>query len=306
MRPPVATLLLLAGASFSHASSWGCEHVENGLKYDFKELAGKHELSHVEDKFFRKQNTTWQINPCGPLQKTKEDHPKDQCPAGTYVCGLVRYINDKGESNLEEIIPVAGDVDTSHKLDMEVHKFDEDGQTGLQVIYNGGKYGPHEQRAVVKFVCDMGRTGLEGTPVVDGKDGRKERRDEQKDKDEKDPSLKFISYEYHEGVGKEELRLEWRTRLACEEYVRNKGSKESDPSSHWGFFTWVFILVFLSVAAYLIFGSWLNYNRYGARGWDLLPHGDTIRDLPYLVKDFMKRVGSTLQGRSSRGGYSAV
>lgn len=28
---------------------------------------------------------------------------------------------------------------------------------------------------------------------------------------------------------------------------------------------------FLAVAAYLIFGSWLNYNKYGARGYVQLP-----------------------------------
>ena len=35
--------------------------------------------------------------------------------------------------------------------------------------------------------------------------------------------------------------------------------------------------VFLATASYLIFGSWLNYNRFGARGWDLVPHGDTFQ-----------------------------
>jgi len=64
--------------------------------------------------------------------------------------------------------------------------------------------------------------------------------------------------------------------------------------------------VFLGTAAYLIFGSWLNYNRYGARGWDALPHADTIRDVPYLLKEWTRRVINTLQGSGSRGGYSAV
>ena len=59
------------------------------------------------------------------------------------------------------------------------------------------------------------------------------------------------------------------------------------------------------MAAYLIFGSWLNYSRHGARGWDLLPHGDAIRDLPYLMKDWARRVVSTVQGGGGRG-YSAV
>lgn len=65
--------------------------------------------------------------------------------------------------------------------------------------------------------------------------------------------------------------------------------------------------IFLSIGAYLIFGSWLNYSRYGARGWDLLPHGDTIRDLPYIVKDLGKSITSRVGGGGgSRGGYSAV
>jgi len=60
--------------------------------------------------------------------------------------------------------------------------------------------------------------------------------------------------------------------------------------------------LFLAIAAYVIFGSWLNYNRYGARGFDLVPHADSIRDIPYVVKDFMRRMGSG----GSRGGYAAV
>lgn len=64
--------------------------------------------------------------------------------------------------------------------------------------------------------------------------------------------------------------------------------------------------VFLLAATYIIFGSWLNYNRYGARGWDLIPHGDTIRDLPYIVKDFAGNVVGRVKGGDSRGGYSAV
>jgi len=67
-----------------------------------------------------------------------------------------------------------------------------------------------------------------------------------------------------------------------------------------------FTSAFLGTAAYLIFGSWLNYNRYGARGWDLVPHGDAIRDVPYLMKDWTRKVVSSVQGGGSRGGYAAV
>jgi hypothetical protein len=64
--------------------------------------------------------------------------------------------------------------------------------------------------------------------------------------------------------------------------------------------------VFLGTAAYLILGSWFNYQRYGARGWDLVPHGDFFRDVPYLAADWVRKVFDTLQGSGTRGGYTAV
>ena len=70
--------------------------------------------------------------------------------------------------------------------------------------------------------------------------------------------------------------------------------------------TKVFYSVFMGVAAYLIFGSWLNYNKYSARGWDLVPHSETIRDIPYLLRDWIRRVVNTIQGGGSRGGYSVL
>ncbi|OTB00815.1 hypothetical protein M426DRAFT_323928 [Hypoxylon sp. CI-4A] len=119
-----------------------------------------------------------------------------------------------------------------------------------------------------------------------------------------DPSLIFDGYApLDENSNIDVLRLTWKSKYAC---ANRDGGSDEKPSSHWGFFTWLVILVFLGTAAYLIFGSWLNYNRYGARGWDLIPHGDTIRDIPYLLKDWTRRVLNTVQGSGSRGGYSAV
>lgn len=87
------------------------------------------------------------------------------------------------------------------------------------------------------------------------------------------------------------------------------------------------------IAAYVIYSAFLNYSRYGAgSGWDLLPHSDTLRDMyaspspspsfsryspplflshlicgsPYLIRDFVGHVISTVKGGGSRGGYSAV
>ncbi len=63
----------------------------------------------------------------------------------------------------------------------------------------------------------------------------------------------------------------------------------------------------MSVATFLIFTLFLNYNRYGTVGLDLVSM-DTVRDLPYLFKDFASQIAETLKGGTSagRGGYSAV
>jgi len=280
MRLPRPLLVLLpAAATAVTAMSWGCETLQSGLKYDFKSLAGPHRVISSRSTPPTTQNTTWIIDPCGPLQKDKDSDAKEQCQAGTYVCGLVRHIDSEGKSTLVEIIPVAGDID-GHKLAEQVsllNATEAGGKSrGVRVEFNGGNnFAKHGQRAVVDFVCDPSTTG------------------------ENDDAITFLSYNWSESVEKDILMLEWKTKMACEENA--KGDKKGDgekKSSHWGFFTWMFIIVFLGAAAYLIFVVWL--------GWDLRPHGDTVSDMQYLFKDFFARIGSTLQGRSSRGGYSAV
>ncbi|KAK5242509.1 type II membrane protein, partial [Cryomyces antarcticus] len=146
--------------------------------------------------------------------------------------------------------------------------------------------------------------GEDGKAEDGGKEGEK-----QKDPDE-GKSLRFVSYKPEGDHGVGTLRLEWHTKYACESQKDVDDSppsgKTPSSSSHWGFFTWFLIIAFLAIAAYLIFASWLNYNRYGARGWDLLPHGDALRDVPYLLRDWARRVATTVQGGRSRGGYAAV
>jgi len=156
----------------------------------------------------------------------------------------------------------------------------------------------------------------------DKKDGKTDNIPEKQRKKE-DAALIWDGYK--KGDKKDTLMLTWHTKFACESAKggddgkkgdgdKDKDKKPADPpsggedeeSSHWGLFTWLVILVFLAIASYLIFGSWLNYNRYGARGWDLLPHGDTLRDIPYLLGDWTRRVLNTVQNTGSRGGYSAV
>ncbi|KAI0438529.1 autophagy-related protein 27 [Xylaria telfairii] len=220
----------------------------------------------------------------------------------------------------------------------------ESGREGLRVIFQGGlgytdTLVKHKKQTVIDFVCNKDLDGTEGeydsedkyvARAEDDKSQENENGDEDNDKDkdddddddddappkevqlglDKNPSLVFDRYGPSDSdTNVDVLHLTWSSKHVCQSKKDEGGDEDSDvkkPSSHWGAFTWIVILVFLGTAAYLIFGSWLNFTRYGARGWDLLPHGDTIRDIPYLLKDWARRVLNTVQGSGSRGGYSAV
>ncbi|KPM45652.1 hypothetical protein AK830_g873 [Neonectria ditissima] len=216
---------------------------------------------------------------------------------------------------------------------------------GLRLVLKGGKHHPiggsakddRPQKAIIEFICDRNKTGTEGEWTSEDKYTKLRVRDEEKNEDgdkkedgdkgsddgkeedgDKDKDGEDLSEEHQlkyenssliwDGFPSEKdadvLRLTWYTKYACEK--REEGDDDGDDSTHWGFFTWFVIVAFLGIAAYLVFSSWLNYNRYGARGWDLLPHSDSIRDVPYLMKDWVRRVLNTVQGTGNRGGYSAV
>lgn len=275
-------------------------------------------------------NYNFTVDLCNTLKRKKGE---PSCHTGTRVCAIREEVDLNGEHNATVTpIDIAGTYTTLHNGQLNAHfellrdsKSNSDqGREGLRAELHGGRfpYDDHkkgeDQRAIIEFVCDKDREGTEKGEVDDGGD-REDDDGEGDGKDEKrklrlrsdgngskcedsDASLRFCGYQQEETERNKKattLRLEWRTKYACEDAPQ-------DSSSHWGFFTWFIIILFLATAAYLIFGSWLNYNRYGARGWDLLPHGDTIRDIPYIFKDFGRKVINTVQGPGSRGGYSAV
>lgn len=144
---------------------------------------------------------------------------------------------------------------------------------GVRVELNGGRYpfdksSGQSQKAIIEFQCDPTRTGLEGlendsrekdddespaerrSPVPEGekKDGNAEdggdgkgegEGDGQGDKDES--SLTLVSYRVEGEADREAgvLRLNWKTKYACEGQTAHKPSSSS---SGWGFFTWFLIM----------------------------------------------------------------
>lgn len=192
------------------------------------------------------------------------------------VCGIETLERKDEKPVVHKVIPVAGNIG-DRKLDAETVKLtpskskEDPGKDGLQVTLHGGEYNKIKQSVVIDFICDKERSGLET-------ENDKAKREEKKETSK--ASLQFV--DYTEKTDGAVLKLTWLTKQACE--TQNAPGGGSEDSASWGFFTWFIIMfvsptselsyvcltrtsAFLGTAAYLIFGSWLNYNRYGARGY---------------------------------------
>jgi len=172
------------------------------------------------------------------------------------VCAVERDTNTvENVTHVRRVIPIAGDFTTSHgrPLDPKVTRLknsasnSDSDREGVLVEFNGGKYSGRAQKSIIQFECDVERTGNEEFDVEDDKtlerrkEGDKEEGGEDGDEDaDKDAnrSLRFISYKPEDKI--DVLRLNWRTKYACEEVPR--GSDERDESKGWGFFGWAFIM----------------------------------------------------------------
>lgn len=114
---------------------------------------------------------------------------------------------------------------------------------GVRVKLAGGEFRGDDDEgkkkdaaAVIDFTCDPGRSGLEGLVTEeDSSDADEEKR--RRDEKSRDGSLQFKSFE----LGEDDtyiLKLDWRTRYACDDYQRGKQNN----SNSWGFFTWMIIM----------------------------------------------------------------
>uniref|UniRef100_A0A0B7JTZ7 Autophagy-related protein 27 n=1 Tax=Bionectria ochroleuca TaxID=29856 RepID=A0A0B7JTZ7_BIOOC len=335
---PLALSLLLAVSPASSTSILHCDNlVVDKHTFDLSALTGPHSVvtsryNSIADNY---HNTTYTLDICRPLKKTGSGKKGEECPNGTQVCAITRLLKDDVDT-IDNVIAIAGALEDNGGTQFEYQATrlktsdsNSDSQKeGVRLVLKGGREplegkDRRDQRAVIEFLCNSTMTGLEGEwrseDRYDGDDFEQlGARDEKDDKgDEKSSSehqllndgaaLVWESYGPDDAEKNvDTLRLTWYTKHACESKEDSGDDDRQNNNSHWGFFTWFIIIVFLGVSAYLIFGSWLNYTRYGARGWDLLPHGDTLRDIPYLLKDWTRQVLNTVQGTGSRGGYSAV
>jgi hypothetical protein len=256
MRPVTSNVaaLPLLFASFVSALTPGCDHIRiGGKKFDLHKLGGPHSvLTHDESHPPAMHNTTWTVDICQPLRKEKKLPNADQCPSGTHVCGITTTYNptlDPVVPEIDQVIPIAGNYEGSggsgKSLDPHYERLKETDTSsdGLRMVLKGGSYAKKDQRAIIEFQCDEERSGNEGS------DEEKRRRDEKGDKKENEDqqentsSLTFVSYGELDDKT-DVLRLNWRTKYACEDHTdRDDEDEGASRKGGWGFFTW-FILMY--------------------------------------------------------------
>lgn len=200
------------------------------------------------------------------------------------VCAIERSIHDDIDE-INSVTNIAGNLRNWGGFDLDPTKTPltkaapDLGKKGLRVTFKGGfnktEGEVRKQMAVLDFVCDPERDGMEGEydPEDKYESGSKRsstvdqamtnpllyRADDGEGDDEtapknvqlgieNDPSLVFKSYRPMVGEPSVDvLHLQWSSKHVCESSA-DDGSGEDDGDeqprgdSHWGFFTWLVIL----------------------------------------------------------------
>ncbi|CAG8557944.1 2610_t:CDS:2 [Paraglomus brasilianum] len=249
---------------------FNCSEVIVGdFKFDLHQIDNEYSVNSTHPADPSEKIKEFHINPCSPLKYNDTADAKAQCPNGTYVCEYVKYKLYTNETVLVRVKPIAGDY-------------------------------PEEKRSVDPLVTLGPMASNEDRPSSFDLTlhGGKVHDDDYKANitfycDEKDEDPKVNGFEHHT------LQVEWHSSHAC-------GIRISQPDSEGrSWFSKFLIFIFAVGSAYLFVGIAYNRHVYNAQGWDLIPHRDFWREVPYIAKEFMGYVLNSLR-KGGRPGYHHV
>lgn len=182
-------------------------------------------------------------------------------PVLSIVCGFEEIRIFETNEVQENALPIAGlDPLGGGSKDPEVTrlKTQDPSTEGIRVKLSGGKITDNVRSptrgkpasAVIEFQCDPDRTGLEGLKDdndIDQQMSRLGRRDDDDgdDDDKSKDKTRSLQYKSFDLIDDESyvLRLDWKTKYACEDYKRENPSEPSGSGGgHWGLFTWLIIM----------------------------------------------------------------
>ncbi|KAJ7703174.1 autophagy-related protein 27 [Mycena rosella] len=276
-------LLLLSWSTAVMASDepFDCRFQVGALSYDLSPLESEQVITRDRPTPPTREVDSVRLSLCSDLKHEDDVSEEDQCPPGTRVC--LTKINYKDDAKrIVSVIPIA---QTSATLNPVYKTLSS--PKGVSVLLHGSPY-PHpinvtdaQQSVNITFLCDTS-----------------------------DPptSPKFTSYD---GA---QLNLEWSTPQGCG-FAADGGNHENEDSGNeksgsgsLSSVGWFLLLLLVAFAAYMGLGAYFNYTTYGASGVDLIPHRDFWMEVPYMLRDVLSHLCSTVRPRRSanRGGYIAV
>ncbi|KAK9466411.1 autophagy-related protein 27 [Lipomyces arxii] len=253
-------------------------------------LAGPHTVMTTKNTPPSTTTMVWTIDLCAALE-SNSDANDAQCLAGTQVCGIQTVTIEGQDPVVAQVIPVAGDIAGSNN-EGRVNLATESvraGEYAGDVILIGGMWGDATaMEADVKFVCDPAYVNhtLSETST---------------------PGLSVLQWD------EQTLTLEWRTAEVCGASVTAAQAEaaeddvvtitQSEHSTAWSVIKYILIAALLVLVAYFGITAYVNYSK-GATGVDLLPSSEAILEIPYVAKDFVKKIGGGLSTNTSRDGYA--
>ncbi|ORX54142.1 hypothetical protein DM01DRAFT_1335996 [Hesseltinella vesiculosa] len=226
------------------------------------------------------------VNLCDPVQRPSGNSVAEFCPDNTYVCRTTSHqLEGKGEI-VTVVDTLASDKDAALRATFATtspEDFDLTAENAEHVVtLSGGYILGKDQKVELTLQC-----------------GPNESKD--------NPNGPVLQSDAN-GV----MKFNWRTSYFCATRGDNtppptgppKGDVEDESKSVIG---WFFTLLGFGLLVYFVGGCFYNYRQFNARGLDLLPHRDFWLDLPYLIKDLVSHLMSTVTSRrQNSGGYVAV
>ncbi|KAK9367606.1 autophagy-related protein 27 [Lipomyces kononenkoae] len=278
------TALLYAIASAPTARAiFDCNAIVDGASLNLTSVAGDHFVKLTRNTPPSMTTMTWGINLCAPLTINDQIAVNMQCNDGTQVCGVQTVALEGQDPVITQVIPVSGDLNGAI-AQYEAHRLTgansaQNSQAALQVRLTGGTWGEvSDMETNIDFVCD---TALKDVTYDD---------------DGNTIGLRVMGWD------EKTLHLQWNTSAVCDQQLVQV-QQATTQSTAWSVFKYILIAVLLVLVAYLAITACVNYSR-GARGVDLLPSSQAIIDIPYVARDFVKKVGSGFSTNSSRDGYA--
>ncbi|KAF9784338.1 autophagy-related protein 27, partial [Thelephora terrestris] len=270
-----ANLLFIIGAAAQDGNDpFNCRVRTNDLTYDLTPLQGERTVSRTRETPPSSWVDSVRFDLCADLKLQDGVAASDQCHGGTRAC--LTKTNRKGENSdrVVAVIPLA----QSSALDPKYSHIApaNDNPKGLSLTLHGGEYTSVAQSLTVTLYCST----TESEP-------------------------QFTSYENGE------VKLMWSTPAGCgmaaDEDTKPPPDQTPDPEEVGSGIGWFFLVLLLTFMSYLALGAYYNYSTYGATGFDLIPHRDFWRDVPYMIRDVLDHLCTSFRPRhSSRRGYIAV